>query len=502
MSIKTPRLIRDRCGVYYFRLIVPLALRDTIGKTELRRSLRTKETDVARHRALILSTQLEAVMVDPKFLSNPSIADFPHLLKSGAKRDIREKIRIDMERGIIETDTLEEAERAEKISANYTEAKKVAAQAGIAAVMPSSKCGTLLEKAKDDYLEERQSSLKDSTWRKHRGVIQAFIKTVSNLDVAMVSATTVGTYKKSMLKDKREATTINDHMSILSGFFEYCIGNIPVNMANPAKGLYVVGASNKAESYEPFEPEELQRIFQVALYRKKMKLPDFYWCPLIALFSGARAEEIASLDVDQIFPVKGVWVIHIRKGKTENAERKVPIHQTLLSLGLVEYRNAIRDAGYKQLFPHLQPGINGYKKNMSRMFGTYLDLPEVNIVHELKVFHSFRHTVVTALTNAGVNEGLKRVLVGHDLDTQTSSHDDYIHARFLTMENRRDAINKLSYEGIDFSDLKVVPDSFLPIIAKRLVQQAEQKRKKAEKAAAKAAEKAKTGGKGKDKPKS
>ena len=64
VSIKTPRLIRDRCGVYYFRLIVPLALRDTIGKTELRRSLRTKEANIARHRALLLSTQLEAVMLE------------------------------------------------------------------------------------------------------------------------------------------------------------------------------------------------------------------------------------------------------------------------------------------------------------------------------------------------------------------------------------------------------------------------------------------------------
>ena len=162
MSIKIPRLIRDRCGVYYFRLIVPLALRDSIGKAELRRSLRTKEADIARHRALILSAQMEAVMVDPKFLTNPSIADFPHLLKSGAKRDIREKIRIDMERGIIETDTPEEADRAVQIAASYSEARKVAAQAGIAAVLPSSKCGTTLEKGKDDYLAERNTSYMDS----------------------------------------------------------------------------------------------------------------------------------------------------------------------------------------------------------------------------------------------------------------------------------------------------------------------------------------------------
>ena len=71
-------------------------------------------------------------------------------------------------------------------------------------------------------------------------MIQAFIKTVSNLDVAMVSGTTVGAYKKSMLKEKREATTINDHMSILSGFFEYCISNIPA-MAGDLQGVAAAG---------------------------------------------------------------------------------------------------------------------------------------------------------------------------------------------------------------------------------------------------------------------
>ena len=470
MSIKTPRLIRDRCGVYYFRLIVPLALRQSIGKAELRRSLRTKEADIARHRALILSAHMEAVMVDPKFLTNPSISDFPHLLQPDAKKGIRDKIVIDMERGIIQTDTLAEADRAVKMAASYTEAKRIA-QAGITAVMPSSKCGTTLERATADYLAERSAALKDSTWRKHRGVLNAFIKTMGNLDVAMANAKTVTDFKKSLLALGRAATTINDQISILYGFFDYCISNQVVNMVNPARDLYVVGASNKAESYEPFEASELQKIFQPALYRKKMQLPDFYWGPLIALFTGARAEEIASLDADQIFPVKGIWIIHIREGKTENAERKVPIHQQLLELGLVDYRWSVINAGYKKLFPHIRPGLNGYKKNMSRAFGTYLDSPEVDIVHELKVFHSFRHTVVTALTNAGVNDGLKRSLVGHDIDTRTSSHDDYIHARFLTLANLQEAINKLAYEGVDFAALKLPKDGFLPAIAKRIAEQ-------------------------------
>jgi len=92
------------------------------------------------------------------------------------------------------------------------------------------------------------------------------------------------------------------------------------------------------------------------------------------------------------------------------------------------------------------------------MFGTYLDLPAVNIIDPLKVFHSFRHTVVTALTGKGVNDGLKRAMVGHDVDTRLSSHDDYIHPSALTVPNLHDAMSRLDYDGIDFAGLKIPQD--------------------------------------------
>jgi integrase len=479
VSIKTPRLIRDRCGVYYFRLIVPLALREFVGKTEFRRSLRTKDSAIARQRALALSVAVETRM-------NDDIGNFSHLLKPDAQKGIREKIRIDLDKGIVETDTLEEAKEAQRITSNMARARQAAAASGIAAALPMAKCGTNLEKAKDDFMAERKATLKDSTWRKHRGILHAFIETTGNIDVAMVSSKTVTDYKKGLIDQGREARTVNGHLTILEGFFEYCISNTVVNMVNPAKNLHIVDADNLAESYEPFTAEELQRIFQPDLYRKKLKLPDFYWCPLIALFTGARAEEIASLDVSQIYPVKGIWIIDILKGKNANAKRRVPVHKVLIDLGLVDYRSGVLNAGYTKLFPHVQPGTNGYRKNMTRMFGTYLDLPAVNIVDPLKVFHSFRHTVVTALTGKGVNDGLKRAMVGHDIDTRLSSHDDYIHPSALTVPNLHDAISRLDYEGIDFERLKVPQDSFLPIIAKRIIQQAEQKKKNAEKAAEKA----------------
>jgi integrase len=268
---------------------------------------------------------------------------------------------------------------------------------------------------------------------------------------------------------------------VLTGFFDYCIDNKVATMTNPARGLLIPGAHNKAESYKPFTQPEVKKIFQSALYIQKMKLPDFYWGPLVALFTGARAEEIASLDLEQIYPESGIWIIDILEGKTKNAVRKVPLHDQLLALGFVDYVQCLQKAGYKKLFPHLQDGKNGYKKNMCRMFGEYLDLPEVNIVDPLKVFHSFRHTVVTKLTGAGVNEGLKRAMVGHDIDTKQSAHDDYTHLDALTISNLQTAINKLKYEGVDFAKLKLPAGVFLGGIAKRIEQQKEREKRAAAK---------------------
>lgn len=351
MSIKTPRLIRDRCGVYYFRFVVPATLRETIGKIELRRSLRTKDAAVARQKALALSLAVEAITVNPKFLSNPTLGDFAHLLRSDA--DIRKKITIDLERGTLAVDTLEEADAAKCLLSSMVEARKQLAEVKVAKVievLPKSRAGITLKQAAEEYLSERRSILKDTTWRKQRGVLEAFIDSQGDRDLGMIESNHVGAYKKELLAADRMPTSINDHISIINGFFDYCISNKLINMVNPAAGLFIKGANKKIVSYQPFTVEELSRIFNPAVYRKKMVMPDCYWGPLIALYTGARAEEIASLGRDDVYQLLGIWVFHIRGGKTVNAQRIVPVHNVLIELGWLQYIAWLKTTDYTMVF--------------------------------------------------------------------------------------------------------------------------------------------------------
>ena len=468
MSIKTPRLIRDRCGVYYFRLLVPKDLRVTVGKLEWRRSLRTKDAALARYRALVLGTAVEEWMT-----YRNSDDDWDRLL--GGNSPIRKSVTIDIERGIFHADTPAEALSLDSILKTIALLRPPPGQPAAGRTesstppLPVSRTGVTLEAASKRFMGERKLTLAKATVLKHWGALNAYIKLTGNADVALATADTVSAYKESLIAANRSASTINDHLSVLRSFFDFCIGNKIATFENPAGKMLIKGGRNQTESYDMFEPMDLAKIFNPVTYKKAMKMPDFYWGPLLALFTGARAEELASLELSQIKTEDGIAFIDIRDGKTKNAPRKVPVHKTLIALGFLDYVEILRGLGYKRLFPHLtEGGKNGFKKNMCRKFGVYLD--EIGISDPSKVFHSFRHTVVTKLTSAGVNEGTKRVVVGHDVNTKITSHDDYIHTDGLTMASFANAINTLSYEICEFDELKGYPNKFTAIIAKRIEQ--------------------------------
>jgi integrase len=84
----------------------------------------------------------------------------------------------------------------------------------------------------------------------------------------------------------------------------------------------------------------------------------------IALFTGARREEIASLKSSNIRPIDDVLSIEIEEGKNANARRMVPIHPKLIELGFLEYAKSIKNQGFAFLFPHLVDSANGKGKKV------------------------------------------------------------------------------------------------------------------------------------------
>ncbi|MEJ5999932.1 site-specific integrase [Paucibacter soli] len=170
-----------------------------------------------------------------------------------------------------------------------------------------------------------------------------------------------------------------------------------------------------------FSPEDLKRIFTTGTWFQTGRgeltksgtyrafVPHYYWLPLLGLFTGARINEVAQLHLADIkCTPSGTWFCELaelndeegkKRRKNANSKRTVPLHPFLISLGLIEWRNALEAAGYRRLFPELKHDkVKGYGKAPTKWFSGYLK----RLGWERdgrKVFHSFRGTLASQCVN-------------------------------------------------------------------------------------------------------
>jgi integrase len=175
-----------------------------------------------------------------------------------------------------------------------------------------------------------------------------------------------------------------------------------------------------------FDLPRLKRIFDSDQYLSDSFPRAYqYWGPLIALFTAARIAEIANLSVDDFVEVDGIACIwfrgtalefngktYERRVKTDAADRRVPLHPTLIALGLLDYVAARRTAGAVLLFDGLTYST---KSQFSRNLGNWAQhyLKDVGVhEHRRFVFHSFRSTLGQQL-DGKLRDVLIDRLVGH-----------------------------------------------------------------------------------------
>jgi integrase len=135
---------------------------------------------------------------------------------------------------------------------------------------------------------------------------------------------------------------------------------------NPATELHVLTREQEeTRSRRAFTIEELRAIFDPARRAEHCDTPMRFWAPLLALYTGARAAELATLRTNSVEEINGIWgmslAAHEYRGKNKNARRFVPVHPALLEAGFLDYRaDVLASVGPGPLFPGLgsKPGDN------------------------------------------------------------------------------------------------------------------------------------------------
>ncbi len=204
-------------------------------------------------------------------------------------------------------------------------------------------------------------------------------------------------------------------------------------------------------SRRPFQTNHLNAIFTSSLYtgRGYRKKPAYRWLPWLALFQGARLEELAQLLVDDVFEKDGILCLRIdvtdptrQRLKNSASRRLLPLHEAVLRAGFPAFVEA-RRAGHRRLFPELKRGADGrHGSAYSKVFGRILD--QLGITERCYVFHSFRHTFEDACRQASLDTGVIDALMGH----APNQGRNYRYGTGYSIEFLKQAIDRICYPGL------------------------------------------------------
>lgn len=301
-----------------------------------------------------------------------------------------------------------------------------------------------------------QRNKNTKTQSSYLSALNRFLAFTGDKIVSTLLDTHVIKYRDDRKAQGKALSTVDGDTKALSDFFKWAKRNkYYPNTDLPTEGLCELKKSEResvAEGAERFTLDELIRIFTASVYKKHNTRPHEYWLPLLALFTGARIEELCQLHLTDIYRDGDILILDLndlgkKTLKTKASKRKVPIHSQLIDLGFADYladvKNAFPDA--TMLFPYLTPTKHGrLSDRASKAWGRYLNA--INIHGRDKVFHSFRDTANNELADRGVTIELRCALVGHDINNVnvTKYRDPIPPARLL-----KEGIALMKYERID-----------------------------------------------------
>lgn len=343
----------------------------------------------------------------------------------------------------------------------------------------------------EEWVAERKPPAKtESDWRT---AIRRFIEVVGqDIDVQAVGKSHCREFKHALLKMPRSVSgqmrtmsmpeiisktegddsitilsvgTVNKSLAALGSVLELAVVNGYID-SNPASRMKIK-EDNRRPKRLSYEYSDLSLIFSSPAYTgcKSEKFrwspgsiiirDGFYWLPLMALYMGARMEEIGQAHLTDFHNDQGRHFLRIatieddQSVKSKSSNRFVPIHPTLVACGLLEYAENLRQENERQLFPELKADNRGsYTSRLSKRWGRYAR--RLGIAERRKVFHSFRHNFVDACRRGGLDEAEQDALLGHSGKTMGRRYgSDYPNQRLA------EAIRKIAYPGLDLSHLEI-----------------------------------------------
>lgn len=281
----------------------------------------------------------------------------------------------------------------------------------------------------DRWAKERKVSAKGVD--KHRAVARWFREYTGAIPVEAITRKDVLSFKNRLVENGISAANANTKLSCLRTLLGYAVENDLLD-ANPADRIYVQDKDKDRRKRKEFDLPSLHALFESPVYAVDERPvagrgEAAYWMPLIALYTGARLEEIAQLRVKDVRQERYIdsddceqvtWVMCVMQEddlttKNPTSERRIPIHPDLVRLGLIQHVENAAAVSEVRVFPALKPNLYG---RLGAKWGEWWSVYRrdvCGIVDRRMVFHSFRHTFKYHARHVGMIEGVQRQIMGH-----------------------------------------------------------------------------------------
>ncbi len=469
-----PNYVFLRSGTYYFRRVIPLDLRSAFeGRKEIVFSLRTKD----RRQAARLG-RLEAVKWDELFDARraaraagagselpqtplPEVGEvtrraLERLRQEQAEYASRGELPLFRERLaeelawqqsaldhgplLWEGQSLEHGLRNAEAGRNAIRALLTGEGAMFVQSAPSPVPPVNVSAAKtpvlsdlvEQWAAERTPTPKTvEMWRR---TVALFDRHAGALPVASITKRQVISFKDHLISGGKSRATVANRINQLRALFRYAV-ELDLIVNDPSAGIRVPADKRASEARVQFDAEALAAVFNGPVHAlgarpSRAGGEAAYWLPLLALYTGARLNELGQLrpqDVseepyrDAQDQLRSAWVVRFVEDleagltlKTASSQRRIPIHQTLIDLGFLSYVQGMKEAGRQRLFPDLRPDRFGtVTGNWSKWFGSYLR-ETCGVKDRRLVFHSFRHSFKHYARECGVPKATNDAITGHE----------------------------------------------------------------------------------------
>ena len=433
--------LKRRHQTWFARVAVPRNLQSLIGKTEVLRSLKTRDLREANRRKHRVLAEINAWI--SQFTANASLPKDSAEYVLATARALRESVA--------SGDTTEaDAEAAfdaglEKHLESVAKKRGIDPESGdplleeqheralkLAHQVLSGGDVTLLSESIAKYLREVEPRITKASYSAKTRQLRAFAKWLNaDCEVTTVTRKLAGRYISEVLQPSANAIkTKKDTIATLSAFWSW-LELYDLAELNPWRNMVrLMKESTRGGRAKPrpYTPEEFSTLLG------KLE-PGSALLPLacIAAYSGMRIEEIAAMKTEHLTDK----AFRVMEAKNENSVRYVPIHPALKAM--VTRLAETSDDGYL-VSGLLAGGVDGKRSHYaSRYFGNFLRTH--GFTDKTLTFHSLRRSFTQRCEQAEIPESTAQLLTGHSRQSLTYG----LYSPGPELPALQTAINKITY---------------------------------------------------------